>query len=303
MRLLLILIPTLLTGATWQDRLQFAESLERAGNYGGAVHEFEGLVADAPEADLPLALHDLATVYREIGRYPDAERTYARAISIWQTRQPACALQLASSLNNLGALHLVLGHLQRAEPLYRRAYELRAQTLGPTHPLVGSSLHSLAQLAHQRRQYSEAERLYGDAEAVFPTGSAALADVLHNHAILLRDLHREGEAQAMLERAATAYETTAPQHPKLAVILRNLAEIMMTNGNRTRAGELFERSLAICESSLPPDHPQTGTILQAYARYLSQTKRKKESEAAARRALSILGPMTYTVDVSSFTAR
>jgi tetratricopeptide (TPR) repeat protein len=217
-------------------------------------------------------------------------------------------LELAASLDNLGALHLALGRPSRAEPFYRRAYQLQVKALGPNHPKVGGSLHGLAQAAHQLHRYSEAEELYRRAVALSDSPLRA-ADVAHNFALLYHDMHRDADAIPLLESAEAAYAQTAPNHPKLAVILRNLAELEAAAGNRTRAGDLFERAVRICEVSLPPDHPQTGIILQAYGQFLYQTKRKADARAVTERSRAILARTqrdsgaAYTVDASSFARK
>jgi hypothetical protein len=109
-----------------------------------------------------------------------------------------------------------------------------------------------------------------------------------------------------LARAEAIYEQSDPGHPKLAVILRNRADLEAATGNPEEAARLFERSIAICNASLPADHPQTGIVLQAYARFLRQTRHKKEAELADARARAILRNHSqsslsgYTVDVSDF---
>jgi tetratricopeptide (TPR) repeat protein len=125
-------------------------------------------------------------------------------------------------------------------------------------------------------------------------------------ALLYRDLHRDDDAHPLLERALAAYEKAAPLHPKLAIILRNLAELEADQGNLERSGQLFSRALRICDVSLPPDHPQTAFILQAYGRFLVKSGRKREARVATDRARTILAKgarengTVYTIDVSSF---
>jgi hypothetical protein len=78
-----------------------------------------------------------------------------------------------------------------------------------------------------------------------------------------------------LDRAAANYDAIAPHHPKLAVILRNLAELRARHGDIEPGAQLFARALRICDESLPADHPQTGVILAAYARFLNQIHRNR----------------------------
>jgi tetratricopeptide (TPR) repeat protein len=307
----------MLASSGWELHFRRGEALERQGEYAGAAREFEDALRETnrlPAGDwrLPLTLHNLGAVNRDLGQYADAERYYRRAISIWE-KQSQREAELASSLQNLGSVYLILGRLTQAEPLYRRAYELRRMALGGNHPLTGASLHGLAELLHGQRRFQEAEELFRQASAVLQaaTGldSLEVADVSHNLAMLYRDTHRDTEARPLLASAVAAYEKRAPRHPKLAIVLRNLAELTAAEGDRQRTGELFVRSLGICDAVLPPDHPQTGIILQAYARFLEKSGRKKEARLAAERSRAILAKYTRdsgagsTVDVSAFVGR
>jgi tetratricopeptide (TPR) repeat protein len=236
---LLLIAAALHAQIAWETPFHRGETLQRDGNYAAAVHEFRAALNEArhfgpADQRLPLTLHHLASA------------------------------------------HLVLGQLSRAEASYREAYELRLATLGADHPLTASSLHGLALVLHERRRYREADELYSQAAAVlerrFGADAVEAADVWHNHALLYRDMHRDAEARTLLERAAATYERHAPQNAKLAIILRNLADL-------ENSGELYERALQICKAALPPGHPQTAIIVKAYAIFLQKTNRAAEARA------------------------
>src|SRR6185503_7037994 len=123
----------------------------------------------------------------------------------------------------------------------------------------------------------EAEDYYRRAAAIL--GAEGAPDVLHDWGALYSETGRDEQARPLLERAAAIYEKQWPQHPKLAIVLRNLAELEAKAGHSARAQELFERAVGICEASLPADHPQTGIILQAYGRFLKSAHRKTEAKA------------------------
>jgi tetratricopeptide (TPR) repeat protein len=295
-------------GGDWEAHFTAGESLDRAGQYAASAAEFEAALAQAehfPQTDwrLPATLHNLGAVYGQLGRFSDAGRLLRRAIGIFERWQPERRAERAASLYALGSMYLSAGEFGRAEQLLRASYELRPD---------GICLHGLARIAHERRRYVEAEGDYGQAmallEAAKGAGSLAVADVAHNWGLLYRDQHRDPEARPLLARAQDIYEHSAPAHPKLAVILRNRAELEAAAGNAVEAEGLFERSLAICDASLPADHPQTGAILQAYAKFLRQNNRKHDAEAASARATAILKAHPqgswdgYTVDAAALRA-
>ncbi|MFC2032217.1 tetratricopeptide repeat protein, partial [Chloroflexota bacterium] len=52
------------------------------------------------------------------------------------------------------------GLYKEAEPLYKRALEIREKVLGPEHPDTATSLNNLAGLYNDQGLYKEAEPLY-----------------------------------------------------------------------------------------------------------------------------------------------
>lgn len=244
------------------------------------------------------------------GRYLDAETCFRRALSLVDPSDP---LGSAVAAQGLASLQLLLNRPAEAERLYRRVYDLRASVLPAGDPRVGVALHGLAEAVHERRRYEEAEPLYRRAaanlEAAFGRSSTTVADVWHNWAKLYRDTRRDEEARPLLECARSVYEKESPRSPKLAVILRNLAELEAAARHPERAEQLFDRSLSICDAELPADHPQTAAILQAYAAFLRTQHRGKEADQMNRRAAAILrnaaggNTQAFTVDVSALVAR
>ena len=244
------------------------------------------------------------------GRYLEAENCFRKALALVDPSDP---LATAVATQSLASLQLLLNRPADAERLYRRVYDLRAAVLPPNDPRIGIALHGLAEALQERHRYAEAEPLYRRAaanlEAAFGPSSTTVADVRHNWAALYRDTHRDAEARPLLEAARSVYEKAAPRSPKLAVILRNLAQLEASGGNADRAQQLFDRALSICDASLPADHPQTGAILQAYAAFLRAQHRRAEANLMNRRAIAILqhaakdNGTALTVDVSALAAR
>ena len=279
----------------WDAHTRKGLALEKEGRYAEAARAFREAVEEADASQLPGTLDSLGVLYRQLGQYPDSEKCHRRAIALLESS--GRSLELATALENLGGLRLVQNRPTQAQPLYGRAYELRLQA---NDRRVGWTLHGLAQAAHAQRHYAEAEDLYRRAATAL-TGEGE-ADVLHNWATLYRETRRDDQARPLLERAAAVYENRWPLHPKLAIVLRNLAELEADAGHSGRAQELFERAVHICEASLPADHPQTGINLQAYGRFLKNAHRKTEAKVVNDRARAILGPR-YTVDVSELRGR
>ncbi len=86
---------------------------------------------------------------------------------------------------------------------------------------------------------------------------------------------------------ADAFRTRLAQRRRQSLSLNNLAELYRAQGRYTDAEPLYNRSLAIWEMALGPEHPDVATSLENYAALLRQTKRADEAERMEARAKAI----------------
>jgi len=268
---------TLVMILAWYGHFHSGESFEHAGRYQEAAVEFEAALRDAQILQVPVTLNNLGVVYRTLGRPHDAEVCYRRAIAFYEPR-PDLATALATTVENLAALHLDQGHLSKAAPLYLRSYEIRVRALPANDPAIAQSLQGMASLEHLRKRPKAAEEYYRRALAIQES-----APTLHNLATLLAEAKRDAEARPLLERALAIYQQR-PGHPDSAVILRRLAELDVRAGDPARASAEFEAALEICQLSLPPGHPQTRMILQAYEGFLKSRANYTIDAASLKRS-------------------
>jgi tetratricopeptide (TPR) repeat protein len=94
-------------------------------------------------------------------------------------------------------------------------------------------------------------------------------------------------------------EILAPNHPKLAEGLSNLALVKTSLGEFTEAEALLEESLSIVVGYFGPGHPLEAHIRRLFAQLLQTMGRKKESRAMIQLAVDIehAEQRGYTVDV------
>jgi len=82
-------------------------------------------------------------------------------------------------------------------------------------------------------------------------------------------------------------EAFGPDHPEVAAMLNNLAQIYSLEGRYADVEPLYVRAINIWEQSLGPNHPDVAGCLLNYAAVLRKVHRKKEAnqlEARAREA-------------------
>ena len=141
---------------------------------------------------------------------------------------------------------------KEAEPLLKRAVEIREKALGPAHPDTASSLSDLAGIYSGQGQYKEAEPL--------------------------------------LKRALEINEKAlGPHHPDTATSLNNLADTYSGQGQYKEAEPLLKRALEIREKALGPaatsvgilgggvEHPVVAKLAANYAHVLQKLGRGYEA--------------------------
>ncbi|XP_028252306.1 kinesin light chain 1 isoform X2 [Parambassis ranga] len=159
--------------------------------------------------DVATMLNILALVYRDQNKYKEAanllndalairEKTLGRdhpapfqivAVSWFHPRfrrlcltvstqqvQQACVstvwtsiTEVAATLNNLAVLYGKRGKYKEAEPLCKRALEIREKVLGKDHPDVAKQLNNLALLCQNQGKYEEVEYYYMRALEIYQT--------------------------------------------------------------------------------------------------------------------------------------
>ncbi len=118
-------------------------------------------------------LNNLAELYREQGKYTEAEPLFRRALYIREQQLGPEHPRVAYPLSGLAYLYFLQGKYAEAEPLFRRALRIREQQLGSEHPDVASTLNRLANLYREQGKYVEAGagQVCGS-RAALPTGVA-----------------------------------------------------------------------------------------------------------------------------------
>jgi tetratricopeptide (TPR) repeat protein len=97
-----------------------------------------------------------------------------------------------------------------------------------------------------------------------------------------------GEAEPLYRRALQIDEASfGTDHPRVAVLLNNLSQLLQDTNRLVEAEPLIRRALQIDEASFGTDHPKVAIRLNNLAQLLQTTNRLAEAEPLMRRALRI----------------
>lgn len=255
-------------------------------------------------SNVATSLNNLALLYQAQGRYAEAEPLYQRSLAIWEQQLGKDHPNVAKSLNNLASLYLSQGRYVEAEPLLQRSLSIREQQLGKDHPDVAITLNNLASVYEMQERYSEAEPLLQRALAIgeqhLGNDHPLVATCLQNLAKIYREQRKgmanpflepenySSEAEPLYQRALAILEQKlGDDHPNIAPILNNLADLYLAQRRYSEAELLHQRVLVILEQKLGSDHPDFALALNNLAGLYQEQGRYREAETLYEQSWSI----------------
>ncbi len=242
----------------------------------GRFPELKNLEADATAAiaragndELQLAglWHRVGGVQNHAGDYLASRASLERAAEI-RGRRLGDDPDLASTLNTLGTVYMLLGRSDDAQRTLERALAIRERLLGKTHPQVGSTLQNLGTLAMQRGDNDRAVALFERALAVMEPSLGAVhpdvATVLGNLATVRVALGQDEEAIKSAQRALAIRQKLSPD-PTLQTGLAayQLGSAYFSAHLRDDAARYFRLAADIDRQAGGVDHPNYGKDLSA----------------------------------------
>jgi tetratricopeptide (TPR) repeat protein len=252
--------------------------------------EDENLTAETLE--ILSGLSWLAGLYREMGRYNDAEPLCIRSLIISERQLGADHPDTIASLNNLAELYREMGRYIDAEPLYIRSLTISEQQLVADHPITAISLNNLANFYQATGRYNDAELFYlrslAISEQQLGTDHPEIATCLNNLGELYRQMGRYIDAEPLHIRALDIKEEKLGiDHPDTATSLNNLGLLYESMDRYKDAEPLHMRALNSREQQLGADHPDITQSLNNLANLYRATGRYKQAEPLYVRALDI----------------
>ncbi|MGH0183550.1 UNVERIFIED_CONTAM: hypothetical protein FKN15_025452 [Acipenser sinensis] len=191
----------------------------------------------------------------------------------------AASPSVAATLNNLAVLYGKRGKYKEAEPLCKRALEIREKVLGKYHPDVAKQLNNLALLCQNQGKYEEVEYYYLRALEIY---ESKLGSDDPNVAKTKNNL------------------VLGKYHPDVAKQLNNLALLCQNQGKYEEVEYYYLRALEIYESKLGSDDPNVAKTKNnldkrrdtgAYGEYGSWHKACKVNSPTVNTTLKSLGAL------------
>lgn len=270
---------------------------DRAAELLGSAVSDLGRGSDVDELlDLAGTSTELADVLMMTGDYHEALQASLRAHDLRVRLLGPDHPEIATSLIQLGKIHVYFGDLPAADSVTRVALALRSEVLDADDPAIPEAMEALSIISRRRGLPDEAEELLRGASSrrrsVEGPESAGYARSLVRLARLLsHDRGAHEEAEALFRRVLMILDDDDPER---ATTLSDLASTLARMGRTTEAAELYGTAIALRRSMFGGDHASVADLLSARGRLLLGTGDVDAAEAAHAESLRIwserLGP-------------
>ncbi len=254
--------------------------------------KFEQTASGSDSADYATSLNNLATLYRAIGDYEEAESLHYQALHIREKFRSQRPLDYAQSLNNLGFLYFSLRDYNEAYSFYRDALDIRRQVLGEQHPRYAESLSNLAGVYYEMGDYEAAVQLDRQAldirRHVFGKRHLSYAVSLNHLAMLHHKTGPYEEAESLYREVFNIIgETLGEWHPYYIATLNNLATLYSDMGYYKAAEPLYRKGFNIIREARGERHPDYAEINRNLAALYAATGRTSEAFALMIQAAAV----------------
>lgn len=250
-------------GETWDDLLDEAKSLRKAGKLDSAIVVASQALREAKQArgdvdsSVALVLHRIGTFYH-YARAPEAMDYYQQALKVWQTLPDPQPVNMAKTLNNLGALLAQQERRREAETCYKDVLEIKRKYLPENHPSTAMTLNNLGNLYLRMGDYVKAEDCLLAALEIrrvsLPPDDPIIISSLMNLGLLYFFEGRHPDAERLWLEALELSHMVGDLDESLA-LMGNLAVLYLTKKDHVKAESLCLEGLAMMDAlALPTDH-------------------------------------------------
>jgi CHAT domain-containing protein/tetratricopeptide (TPR) repeat protein len=217
---------------------------------------------------------------------------WAAALALSEKTLGADHVHVAVILRRLALASKYAGDLTHARELLDRALAIMERVGAPCQRDLPELLNDFALALASAFDYREARRRYDQAldrsTVCLGRDHSMTATVVHNQAVLARDMGDFALAERLLRRAVADWSKGLGRtHPYVARGLDDLAEVLVAAGRRREASRLLESALTLRRQALGSNHPDVAFTLVKLAELAAKSGSAKLASQRLRQVLEI----------------
>jgi len=289
---LAILLPLTAQETIWQERMESARMLVRAGKPQDAraiveaVHE---TALTAKDNEAAFESNRMLTYFsRAAGDWPKVEELLNEALDL--VPRPDPRMRSASLLSDLAHARRAQGRLEEAVATLERAVGMRGRTSlaesARDFTTIGLLQLELKKVDDAKSWLMGAVQMWSQLMREDPEVLGALEAM----AALYRDGAEYENAEPLYERALRIRETSfGPKSAEMIGGLDNLAYCYFGSRKYDKAEPLYKRLLELWDATAGPEHPMIALTLDKMVTFYSAQERFEEAQPLAERAVQLRG--------------
>ena len=236
----------------------------------------------------------LGATLRAAGQISAAEGEFRTGLAILEkTVEPNGPEIAQATLQIAYVLDTERGEYDEAEPLYRRALEIRRIAYGNAHPMVAATLLDFAEFQSRHGDHVAAiemarqgmeiiRRAYGNEHPL-------VADFMSRLATVLQQAGKNDEAAALFRDAiAMDRRLLGGGHESVAGLEMNLARLLVDRGDLASAESPIREAIDIRRNGSGPNSPGYAEAMALYGMLLTREHRFAAADSTLRTSLRII---------------
>jgi tetratricopeptide (TPR) repeat protein len=214
---------------------------------------------------------NLAIIYRDQGRYDQAEQYFSEALAVDEKNPKAAQADDAAAMLNLGSLREMHGRYEEAQSFYTRAIAVYETDLGSKpYADLANAYFSLAESYERQNRYAEAATQYQKSASMYERlGDQNRLETIHaldGLASMEYSLGQTAQSREISQRSEKIKnELASGNSADDCRTIYTLAMDAQGHDKLKEAASLYKRSIEACEQSLGPDNPDMARPLTALA--------------------------------------
>ncbi|MEG4144742.1 tetratricopeptide repeat protein [Microcoleus sp. Pol12B5] len=237
-------------------------------------------------------LNTLGKLYKDQGRYNEAESLLKDSLNIARDLLDNNHRAIAAYKNNLASLYDVQGKYRQAEVLFMESLDILKNLFGEHHPDVASVLNNLGNIYRAQENYNQAESFFKQALEIrkncLSDNHPDYAVSLNDLGLLYTDICRYTDAEQLLLKSLEIKENSVgKKHLDYAGTLNNLAIVYFYKNRLKKAELLYVESLQVRREILGNDHPDVASSFHNLADLYCRQGKFDEGEELWKKAFKI----------------
>ena len=246
-------------------------------------------------ADQPMvqaSLYDvIGTAYASLGLIAPAEMVLQKSLAI-RRQFPAHESELATTLNSLGDVYVLLGEYGKARECFAETIAILDRTIAPTEPAYLINIFQLGTAAHFEGDHATADSLYNRWEMLYEQVTDREDPELAESAFgMSRVLFARKEFARAEEYLETVIRVLVKEHGEMHANVASatlfMASIQLGLANEPEAEELLTRTLKNLHQLYPDGHREIASVHQILATIYNKQGKYAEAEESHEKAIDL----------------